>query len=32
VVYQEDKEAFLIVSSAKEIYGEGYQNPNDDVI
>jgi uncharacterized membrane-anchored protein YitT (DUF2179 family) len=32
VVYEEDKKAFLIVSSAKEIYGEGYQNPNDEVI
>jgi uncharacterized membrane-anchored protein YitT (DUF2179 family) len=32
VVYEEDKEAFLIVTSAKEIYGKGYQNPNDDVI
>lgn len=25
-----DKHAFMIVSSAKEIYGEGYKNPNDD--
>jgi uncharacterized membrane-anchored protein YitT (DUF2179 family) len=32
VVYEEDKKAFIIVSSAKEIYGEGYQNPNDEVI
>jgi uncharacterized membrane-anchored protein YitT (DUF2179 family) len=29
VVYQEDKEAFIIVSSAKDIYGKGYQNPDD---
>ncbi|MDE7379789.1 MAG: YitT family protein, partial [Clostridia bacterium] len=26
VVHEEDKKAFMIVSSAKEIYGEGYQN------
>jgi uncharacterized membrane-anchored protein YitT (DUF2179 family) len=32
VVYEEDKKAFLIVSSAKEIYGEGYQNPDDELI
>lgn len=32
VVNQEDKKAFIIVSSAKEIYGEGYQDPNGDVI
>lgn len=29
VVHEEDKKAFMIVSSAKEIYGEGYQNPED---
>ena len=29
VVHEEDKKAFMIVSSAKEIYGEGYQNPDD---
>lgn len=29
VVHEEDKEAFMIVSSAKEIYGKGYQNPED---
>lgn len=29
VVHEEDKHAFMIVSSAKEIYGEGYQNPED---
>ncbi len=29
VVHQEDKKAFMIISSAKEIYGEGYQNPED---
>lgn len=29
VVHEEDKHAFMIVSSAKEIYGEGYQNPDD---
>ena len=28
VVHEEDKKAFMIVSSAKEIYGEGYQNPD----
>lgn len=28
VVREEDKKAFMIVSSAKEIYGEGYQNPD----
>lgn len=28
IVRQEDKGAFMIVSSAKEIYGEGYQNPD----
>ena len=28
VVREEDKHAFMIVSSAKEIYGEGYQNPD----
>lgn len=27
VVHEEDKKAFMIVSSAKEIYGEGYQDP-----
>jgi uncharacterized membrane-anchored protein YitT (DUF2179 family) len=32
VVHEEDKKAFMIVSSAKEIYGEGYQDPNADVI
>jgi uncharacterized membrane-anchored protein YitT (DUF2179 family) len=32
VVHEEDNEAFIIVSSAKEIYGKGYQNPDDDVI
>ncbi|MDE7300614.1 MAG: DUF2179 domain-containing protein, partial [Clostridia bacterium] len=26
VVREEDKKAFLIVSSAKEIYGEGYKD------
>lgn len=26
IVYEEDKKAFIIVSSAKEIYGEGYQD------
>lgn len=30
VVHEEDKKAFMIVSSAKEIYGEGYQNPEDE--
>lgn len=29
VVHEEDKKAFMIISSAKEIYGEGYQNPED---
>ena len=29
VVHEEDKHAFMIISSAKEIYGEGYQNPED---
>jgi uncharacterized membrane-anchored protein YitT (DUF2179 family) len=29
LVYEEDKKAFMIVSSAKEIYGEGYQSQND---
>lgn len=29
VVHEEDKRAFMIISSAKEIYGEGYQNPED---
>jgi uncharacterized membrane-anchored protein YitT (DUF2179 family) len=29
VVHEEDKEAFIIVSSAKDIYGKGYQNPDD---
>lgn len=29
VVHEEDKNAFIIVSSAKEIYGTGYQNPDD---
>lgn len=29
VVHEEDKKAFMIVTSAKEIYGEGYQNPED---
>lgn len=28
-VHEEDKQAFMIVSSAKEIYGQGYQNPDD---
>lgn len=28
VVREEDKKAFMIVSSAKDIYGEGYQDPN----
>ncbi|MGN1372515.1 MAG: YitT family protein [Candidatus Coproplasma sp.] len=28
VVKEEDKNAFMIVSSAKEIYGEGYQDQN----
>lgn len=28
VVREEDKKAFMIVSSAKEIYGEGYQSPD----
>ena len=26
IIKQEDKEAFLIISSAKEIYGQGYKN------
>ena len=29
VVREEDKKAFMIVSSAKEIYGEGYKNQDD---
>lgn len=29
VVKEEDKNAFMIVSSAKEIYGEGYKNQDD---
>lgn len=29
VVKEEDKAAFMIVSSAKEIYGEGYKDQND---
>lgn len=29
VVKEEDKKAFMIVSSAKEIYGEGYKDQND---
>lgn len=29
VVKEEDKTAFMIVSSAKEIYGEGYKNQDD---
>ncbi|MCM1438313.1 MAG: YitT family protein [Roseburia sp.] len=29
VVHEEDKKAFMIISSVKEIYGEGYQNPED---
>ncbi|MDE7380463.1 MAG: DUF2179 domain-containing protein, partial [Clostridia bacterium] len=32
VVHEEDKKAFMIISSAKEIYGEGYQNPEDAVL
>lgn len=32
VVNEEDKKAFIIVSSAKEIYGEGYQDPGGDVL
>jgi uncharacterized membrane-anchored protein YitT (DUF2179 family) len=27
IVKQEDKHAFLIVTKATEIYGEGYKNP-----
>lgn len=30
IVKDADPEAFMIVSSAKEIYGEGYKNHNDD--
>lgn len=30
IVRELDPKAFMIVSSAKEIYGEGYQNPSDD--
>lgn len=30
IVRDEDNKAFMIVSSAKEIYGEGYQNPSDE--
>lgn len=29
IAHEEDKHAFIIVSSAKEIYGEGYRNPDD---
>ncbi|MGN0817515.1 MAG: YitT family protein [Candidatus Coproplasma sp.] len=29
IAHEEDKNAFIIVSSAKEIYGEGYRNPDD---
>ena len=28
IVREEDREAFMIVSSAKEIYGEGYLPPD----
>lgn len=30
IVREEDREAFMIVSSAKEIYGEGYISPDSD--
>ena len=29
IAHEEDKHSFIIVSSAKEIYGEGYRNPDD---
>lgn len=32
VVHEEDKKAFIIVSSAKEIYGEGYQDAGQDEV
>ena len=30
IVKEADANAFTIVTSAKEIYGEGYKNPHDD--
>ena len=30
VVKEEDDSAFMIVTSSKEIYGEGYKNHNDE--
>ena len=32
IVHEEDNKAFIIVSSAKEIYGEGYQDAENDQV
>ncbi len=32
VIHEEDDDAFMIVSTANEVFGEGYQNPDDGIV